>query len=198
MQAESAVCLASASLIRRHLLAQAGVTFNAVAVSLDEEAVRDWARSRSASADETALMLAELKARQIADKELLVLGADQILNCDGIWMGKPADRQAASAQLRALRGRDHVLHTAVVAVQGGRVLWRHIARPRLRMRRCSDAFLETYLDHEPRYSTSCGAYCIEGLGVQLFDQIEGDHSAILGLPLLPVLRFLRRHGMLAS
>ena len=118
---------------------------------------------------------------------------------DGHWFEKAADVNAAQVQLRALRGRTHVLVTAVACQQKDSLLWQHVAEPRLRMRYFSDAFLEDYLtlerDHVCR---SVGAYRLEGPGIQLFEAVEGEYAAILGLPMLPLLVFLRYHGVLTG
>lgn len=191
--------LASASETRRTLLAGAGLDFATEAARIDEAEVKQSARAEGSSADETALLLAELKANRVSRRtpEALVVGADQILVCEGTWFDKPADLPAARAQLLALRGRSHMLVSAVVCHRGGRRLWQHVARPRMTMREFTDAFLDAYLAAEQvRLLTSVGAYRLEGRGVHLFEQIEGDYSAILGLPLLPLLGFLRQHGMI--
>src|SRR5690606_10859737 len=126
-------------------------------------------------------------------------GADRMLACAGRWFGKPADRAAARAQLLALRGRTHDLVTAAVVLRDGTRLWQHVERASLTMRPVSDAFVESYLaalgDDAMR---SVGAYQLEGLGAQLFARVEGDFFTILGLPLLPLLDFLRGHGTLLT
>lgn len=145
------------------------------------------------------MLLADMKARRVSRRlpEAVVIGADQILVCEQAWFEKPADLTAARQQLMALRGRTHVLATAALCFVGGQRVWQHLAQPRLGMRMFSDAFLDAYLAHEgDRVLTSVGAYRLEGAGVHLFERIEGDHSAILGLPLLPLLGFLRQHGVL--
>ena len=153
------------------------------------------------SASETALRLAEQKARAIADVDqhcdALVIGADQILECQERWFDKPQDRAGARAHLCALAGQTHVLNTAVVVRRSATTLWRHLETPRLRMRPLTESFIEDYLDAEgDAILGSVGAYRIEGRGIQLFDAVDGQHSAILGLPLLPLLGFLRTVGAL--
>jgi septum formation protein len=126
-----------------------------------------------------------------------IIGCDQILVCDEAWFDKPPDLQAARQHLQRLRGRPHVLQTATVVQCDGTVLWRHLEAPRLVMRAFSEAFLDWYLAEEGQSLLgSVGAYRLEGPGIQLFEQIEGDHSAILGLPLLPLLGFLRGVDMI--
>jgi septum formation protein len=191
--------LASASASRRALLAAAGLAFDVRPADIDETAVKRDARAEAMGAEVTALLLAELKASAVALRapEVLVIGADQILVCDGVWFDKPADVAGAREQLRALRGRSHVLATAVVCYQGDRRIWHHVAAPGLTMRNFSDDFLERYLAAEADTVTgTVGAYRLEGRGVQLFDAVEGEHSAILGLPLLPLLSFLREMRVL--
>lgn len=193
--------LASASRSRRELLEAAGLRFTTQPAHVDEAEVKRSAKASGASATDTALLLAELKARRVATREpdALVIGADQILVCDGDWFDKPSDVVAARQQLLQLRGRSHTLVTAVLCQRGGQRLWHTVAEPRLTMRQFTDAFLETYLAEEAEaVSSTVGAYRLEGLGVHLFKRIEGEHSAILGLPLLPLLGFLRQHGVLAD
>jgi septum formation protein len=199
--AEPLVVLASASAARRALLAAAGLRFEALPAAVDEAALKESARAEGLPAGEAALLLADAKARRLAQRhpEALVIGADQILVCDDRWFDKPEGLAGARAHLRALRGRAHVLETAVVCWRHGARVWQHLAAPRLVMREFSDAFLEAYLAAEGELVTaSVGAYRLEGPGVQLFAMVEGDHAAILGLPLLPLLAFLRGHGVLAG
>ena len=193
--------LASASVSRRALLRAAGLNFEVKPAQVDEAVVKHAARSDGQSAEQAALCLAELKARHVARQEpgALVIGADQILVCDDIWFDKPVSIAAAREQLLALRGRSHILATAVLCARGDEGLWHHIDQPRLTMRQFSDAFLDAYLAAEGASVTSTvGAYQLEGRGIHLFDRVEGDHSAILGLPLLPLLAFLRQSGVLPS
>ncbi len=154
-------------------------------------------RSEGGSAEECALTLAGLKASRIRRDDAVVIGSDQILVCDGEWFDKPADLPAARVQLERLRGRRHELVTAVVCHRAGREIWHHVARPVLSMRRFSDTFLDLYIEAEgDALLSSVGAYRLEGLGVHLFEAITGEHAAILGLPLLATLGFLRQHGLL--
>lgn len=189
--------LASQSAARAAVLRAAGLAFEQRPARIDEAAIK--ASMRDGSADECALMLAGLKAARIRGTDALVIGADQLLVCDGEWFDKPADLYAARSQLLQLRGRSHELVTAVVCHRDGQEIWRYATRPRLKMRAFSEAFLDAYLEAEgDAVLGSVGAYRLEGLGVHLFERIEGDHSAILGLPLLPLLGFLRQHGVLTS
>ena len=195
--------LASASAARRAVLEGAGLAFTARAAAVDEDAIRQGARAEGIGAAETALLLADAKAARLAarETEALVIGADQMLVCivEGTerWFDKPPDLAAAREQLRTLRGREHRLVTAVVCWRHGARVWQHVAVPRLVMRDFSDAFLDAYLAAEgERILSSVGAYRLEGPGAHLFQHVEGEHAAVLGLPLLPLLAFLRDHGVL--
>ena len=190
---------ASASASRKAVLQHAGLRFAARAAQIDEAEVKRAGKAEGARADEVALLLAELKARRIArgDQDAVVIGCDQLLVCEGRWFDKPADMEEARAHLQALRGRRHTLVTAVLCQRGEQRLWHHVAHPTLTMRGFSDEFLDTYLDREGEaLLATVGAYRLEGLGAHLFDVIDGEHSAILGLPLLPLFGFLRQHGVL--
>ena len=148
-----------------------------------------------------AVRLAGLKAVQISARhpDDLVIGADQILALERSIFGKPADLAAARAQLTALRGQTHTLPTAVVLARGGKVIWKHVATAEMTMRNFDDAFLESYLAAVGMTVTeTCGGYQLEGLGVQLFDRIDGDYFTVIGLPLLPLLAELRRCGAIPS
>jgi len=193
--------LASASPTRAWLLTTAGVEVRVEPAAMDEEAVKQTFRAKGRAAVECALALAEAKACRIADRHdgAFVIGADQILVCDGLWFDKPSDLGAARAQLKALRGRTHELATAVCVVQNGTRIWHTVKRPHLLMREFSDLFLDDYLAVEgTAVLGTVGAYRLEGRGVQLFERVEGDHFAILGLPLLELLGFLRECGQLPS
>jgi septum formation protein len=198
---EPRIVLASASAARAALLEAAGLQFVARPAAIDEAGVKQSARADGLSADATALLLAGVKAERIARKcpEDLVIGCDQLLVCADHWFDKPADTAMARTQLQQLRGHSHTLVTAVLCLRHGRRIWQHVARPSLTMRDFSDAFLDSYLDAEgDAVLASVGAYRLEGLGIQLFERIEGEHGAILGLPMLPLVGFLRQHGVLAS
>lgn len=193
--------LASASAPRQDILRAAGLNFDIIPAQVDEAAVKRTARRAGRSAEQAALLLAEEKARQISRQvpDAVVVGADQILVCGDEWFDKPANVVEAREQLLALRGRSHVLATAVSCVQRNVHLWHTIDRPRLTMRSFSDAFLDMYLAAEGAdILSTVGAYRLEGRGILLFDRVEGEHAAVLGLPLLSLLEFLRRSGLLAS
>lgn len=193
--------LASGSAARRALLEASGLCFEVLPAQVDEAALKQGARAAGLDAEAAALLLAQAKAQHVAhrDPAALVIGCDQLLVCDGRWFDKPADLTEARAHLRALRGRTHTLVTAVVCRRGEQRPWQAVSLPRLTMRAFSDAFLETYLSLEAAHvTTTVGAYRLEGPGVHLFATIEGEHAAILGLPLLGLLSFLRQYGMLTA
>ena len=193
------IILASASAARAALLRGAGVDFTAEPAAIDESRLKRKARRSGDSALSCASALASAKACVISRRhpEALVIGADQILVAGARWFDKPGDLAEASAQLRALRGRTHLLATAVCVARGGVPLWHATSAPELRMRRFSDAFLEGYIAAEGEALLgSVGAYRIEDRGVQLFSRITGDHFAVLGLPLIELLGFLRERGVM--
>jgi septum formation protein len=193
--------LASASTARAGLLAAAGVNFRIEPAEIDEGLLKDACRAERRGAVHCALALAEAKARQVAARvgRAVVIGADQLLVCGEAWFDKPEGLGQARTQLRALRGRTHELVTAVCAVQDGSRLWHAVSSPRLTMRHFNDAFLDDYIAAEKAdILGSVGAYRLEGRGVQLFEYIEGDYFAILGLPLLELLGFLRTKGIILS
>jgi septum formation protein len=198
----SALVLASASRIRRDLLRRAGVEVEVMPSGLDELSLKRAFRA------EPALDEVELANRLAAEKALcvsrpvnprMVIGADQLLVCEGAIFDKPASLTEARAQLRSLRGRTHVLISAIACACGGAVVWRHHEAARLTMRPFSDRFVDRYLEASgAEILESVGAYRLEGAGVQLFQRIDGDYFAILGLPLLPLLDFLRSRDLLES
>ncbi|MES1150441.1 MAG: Maf family protein [Dongia sp.] len=193
------VILASASRIRATMLQAAGVPVEVVPARVDESELKIALRGQGAEPADVAVALAELKALQISRSRpgRLVLGADQMLDCDGAWLDKPENRDAAREQLLALRGRKHRLTSAAVLARDGARIWHHAAAARLTMRGFTDAFLDGYLaEAGEAVLGSVGAYQLEGLGAQMFERIEGDYFVILGLPLLPVLDILREQSVL--
>lgn len=191
--------LASASAARQTLLRDAGLVFDVEPAAIDEAGVKQAAQADGATAAETALALAGLKAQRVSRRhpDALVIGCDQLLVCGERWFDKPADLQAAREHLHALRGRTHTLATAVVCHRAGARVWHQVSQPSLTMRAFSDAALDAHVAAEGMTLTcTVGAYRLEGPGIQLFDRIDGDHATILGLPLLPLLGFLRQHGVL--
>jgi septum formation protein len=195
----SGIILTSGSETRQRLLKAAGVRFTIDVAQVDETSVIESLQAEWAPARDVADLLAELKAVKVSSRwpEAFVIGADQVLALGGTLFEKPGSRAAAREQLRRLRGQTHVLSSAVVVARGGTPVWRHVQDARLTMREFTDAFLEDYLAEAGEdILGSVGAYHVEGLGIQLFSKIEGDFFTILGLPLQPLLDFLRVHGTL--
>jgi septum formation protein len=190
--------VASKSTVRRALLQTAGIPVEVRPADIDERAIE--AQVPSARPGEIAALLAREKASEVAVRlpGRLVVGADQTLALGTQRFSKPADRAAARAQLQALRGRTHELHSAVAVVRDGLILYDCVAVARLTMRAFSDGFLDHYLDATGGAVTaSVGAYQLERTGIHLFSEVEGNHFTILGLPLLPLLDFFRRQGFVA-
>ncbi|WP_188259798.1 Maf family protein [Azospirillum tabaci] len=195
------VVLASGSRTRAEMLERAGVRVTLAPAAVDEEEIKLAARAEGAPVEDVAEALAELKAQRVTRKHpgALVIGADQMLECEGRWFDKPADRDAARVQLQDLRGKTHRLVSCAVVIRDGERLWHHVDRARLAMRPFSDVFLDSYLNAAgDDVLGSVGAYHLEGLGAQLFHRVDGDFFTILGLPLLPLLGFLRVHGVIAE
>jgi septum formation protein len=198
-RAAEPLILASKSTARLALLAGAGIAVEVLPADIDERGVE--AKAATQNAGVVAALLAREKARVVAAQRpgRLVLGADQTLTLGGRRFSKPADRAAAADQLRALRGKTHSLHSAVALVRDGRVLFEHSDEARLTVRSFSEDFLAQYLDGAGDVVlASVGAYQLEKAGVQLFERVEGDYFTILGLPLLPLLDFLRRENCLVD
>ena len=190
--------VASKSTVRRALLQAAGIPVEVRPADIDERAIEG--RVPSACPGKVAALLAREKAVDVAVRMpgRLVVGADQTLALGTQRFSKPVDRAAARAQLQALRGRTHELHSAVAVVRDGMVLYDCVAVARLTMRAFSDSFLDRYLDAAGEAVTvSVGAYQLERTGVHLFAEVDGDHFTVLGLPLLPLLDFFRRQGFVA-
>jgi nucleoside triphosphate pyrophosphatase len=199
--AATPVVLASASAVRAALLRAAGIPIQIDAAAIDEAEVKASLQAERATSAAIAETLAELKAQRVSRRHAgrLVIGADQVLDCDGVLFDKPADLAAARGQLLALRGRRHQLVSAVVLERDGQRLWHHVDCAELTMRNFSTGFLDRYLQSAGQAAvSSVGAYQLEGLGAQLFAHVEGDYFTILGLPLLPLLDILREHGILPS
>ena len=193
--------LASASPSRAAVMGQAGLVAVSEPARIDETEVKAGLRAEGAEAWQIAEALAELKALKVSSRRpgAYVVGADQMLECDGAWYDKPADLAQAAGHLRSLSGRTHKLISAVCVGRDGERLWHHVADARLTMRPLSEDFIAAYLAAVgPAALTSVGAYQLEGLGAQLFTRVEGDYFTILGLPLLPLMDFLRNHGVLAT
>jgi septum formation protein len=192
--------LASASHARASMLQAAGVPIEVVPARVDESEVKIALRGQDAEPLDVAVALAELKAVQVSRSRpgRLVLGADQMLDCDGAWFDKPETPAAAREQLLKLRGKTHRLTSAAVLVRDGARFWHHAAHADLTMRGFTETFLDGYLaEAGGTVLGSVGAYQLEGLGAQMFERIDGDFFVVLGLPLLPVLDILREQGVLA-
>lgn len=193
--------LASQSQSRRHMLEVSGVAFETVAAPLDEEEAKAGLLAAGFEPRDLAEMLAEMKAESAtADAGDLVLGADQVLEMDdGTMLSKPGSRDEALAQLRAMSGGTHYLHAAAVVVENGERIWGETETVAMDVRPLSDEFIQAYLDAEyEAVKFNVGCYRIEGMGAQLFEEMTGSHFAVLGLPLLPLLDYLRERGLLAS
>lgn len=194
--------LASQSAARRAMLTAAGVPHEALPAHVDEDAITAGLMAEQASPERIADALAEVKALKISRQVpgALVLGADSVVAAaDGALLNKPETRPRAEAQLRQLAGTTHRLISAAVICEGGKPVWRSVSAARLTMRRLSDDFIASYLDAEGEAVLGCaGCYRIEGLGAQLFARVDGDQFTIRGLPLFPVLDYLRTRGLLPS
>jgi septum formation protein len=190
--------LASQSRARQMLLASAGIDFEAVPAEIDERVVQQ--NSGLTLPGDIAALLAREKARMVSTRKAgrFVVGADQTLSLGTRLFSKPAGRIQAAEQLSALAGRTHKLHSAVAVAREGEILFEAVAVAEMTMRRLNQPRIEAYLDEAGEAVTSSvGAYQLEGLGIHLFERIEGDHFTILGLPLLQLLEFLRGERLLA-
>ena len=200
MNGRRTLVLASASSARARLLRRAGLRFVRDCAAVDESAVKAAATENNAPVTATAAALAEAKAMTVSQRHpgAYIIGADQILECDGEWFDKPADYDAVLKTLESLRNRTHQLVSAVVVVCDGVRVWQEVETARLTMRPFTDRFLRSYMDEAGSdVLETVGAYRLEGIGVQLFSRIDGSFFTILGLPLLPLLEFLRRDGVIA-
>ena len=194
------IILASGSASRKALLAGAGIKAETVKPLLDEESAKAAMRAEGVSIRDQAMALAELKALKVSSQRSgLVIGGDQMLALGERAFDKPADLANARRHLEALSGQSHRLETAIVIAEDGAIVWKYLARPKLTMRALSEDFISSYLEctGEDVLST-VGGYKLEGLGSQLFTEIEGDYFSILGLPLLPLLDYLRTRGVLGT
>ncbi|NVO55919.1 septum formation protein Maf [Rhodobacteraceae bacterium B1Z28] len=193
------IVLASGSAIRAQLLKNAGVPFSVQVARVDEDTMKRALLAEEASPRDIADALAEMKARKVSDKVpgAMVLGCDQVLDFEGRLLSKPETSEDALAQLKALRGKRHMLLSAAVIYQDGEPIWRHVGQVRLRMRSSSDAYLRDYIARNwdsIRYAV--GAYKLEEEGVRLFAAIDGDYFNVLGMPLLELLNFLAVKGVI--
>ncbi len=199
LNASQPLILASKSSARASLLSGAGLIFESLSAHVDEGAVKEGLLDAGAEPCAIAESLAEMKAMQISLQHIsaIVIGADQLLVCEGKLYSKATDIEGVKVQLRELRGRDHQLISAISVVQGGKQIWHINDNATLTMRNFSEAFLDDYCALVgPKLLSSVGGYHLEGRGSQLFTKIHGDYFTILGLPLMPLLGFLRQHGAL--
>jgi septum formation protein len=195
----SRIILASASTIRRDLLANAGLKVDVVPSEIDERAAEEPLIDAGLGSEDIASVLAETKAVSVSEDYpgAVVIGADQTLEFEGRRLSKPANMDDARRQLLAMSGLTHTLCAAVVVVQDQTTVWRHVELARMTMRDMQPAEIGRYLGRVGATALkSVGGYQIEGVGIQLFDRIDGDYFAVLGLPLLPLLKFLRSAGII--
>lgn len=192
--------LASQSASRRAMLDAAGVAHEALPALVDEASAKESLLAEGVSPRDLADALAELKALKVSRMapQALVLGGDSLVALDdGSLLDKPESRDQARDHLQRMSGKTHDIFSAAVIAEGGRPVWRHVDRARLHVRPLSDAFIESYLDVEwPAIAGCVGCFRIEGPGVQLFHRTEGSHFTILGMPLLPILDYLRTRGVM--
>jgi septum formation protein len=196
--------LASASLGRANMLREAGLEFRQVPAVVDERVLEEQFLAEDKSGingGKLAQILAKTKASEVSKRfpQAVVTGVDQVMECDGQLFHKPSTQEEARQQLASLRGRTHQLHTGLSVFMEGLEKWRYLAVAYMTMRSFSDAFLDAYCAAEGETMLqTVGAYRIEGRGVQLFSSIEGDHFTIVGLPLIPLLEYLRNIGWLTA
>lgn len=193
------IVLASGSQVRADLMRGAGLTFDVKPADIDERAVEAALSADDMPPEDVATLLAESKAEQVSDLDpgALIVGADQVLALGDERFNKPSDMDAARRQLLALSGKTHTLHSAVVCVKGGETLWRHVSTAHLTMRAFDGVCVGRYLASVGEDALkSVGCCQLEGLGIQLFERIDGDYFTILGMPMLPLLSFLREQGLL--
>ena len=190
--------LASSSFARKALLTQAGMSFQTSPAAIDEEMIRGAALAEGASADEIAVLLAEMKGEKCAANHPndMIIASDQLLVCEGQLYGKPKSLEEAKSQLMRLSGKRHQLITAAILFDKGKRIWHHIARPEITFHQFEEAQIDDYLDHfKDDALNSPASYYLEGPGIHLFADIFGDYYAILGLPMMALLPQLKLHGL---
>lgn len=195
------IILASGSETRQALLRNAGVKFETSIARIDEQSIRAALEAENASPRDIADALAEFKAQKVAMKapDALVIGCDQTLDLDGKVLSKPTSSAAAIEQLHGLRGKTHKLFSAVVIYENAKPIWRHVGRVDLEMRDLSDGYIENYVDRNwQSIRHSVGSYKLEEEGARLFSRIGGDYFVVLGLPLLELLSYLSKRGILET
>ncbi|WP_108893038.1 Maf family protein [Palleronia abyssalis] len=195
------IVLASGSAIRHHLLTSAGVPHDLDPAKIDEVAMRDALAEEGATPRDIADALAEAKARKVSGRhpKALVLGCDQTLDLEGTLLSKAETREEAEAQIAALSGRRHMLHSAIVAYEGHEPVWRHVGTVRLQVRPLSAGYITAYVARNwDSIRHSVGSYKLEEEGIRLFSAIEGDYFTVLGMPMLPLLSWLTVRGILAT
>lgn len=193
------IILASTSKIRRNILSNAGIELSVVDSKLDETTAKN--SMPGFPPRNLALELAKLKSEKISKQypKAIVIGADQVLGFKDQTFSKPASRADAEKQLSMLRNATHILYSAISCAIAGAQVWSHCSEARLTMRNFTPEFLSSYLGGNPEnYLSSVGAYKLEETGIQLFEKVEGDYFAILGLPILPLLKFLREREIIQS
>lgn len=191
--------LASKSKSRQHLFDQVGLRYETHPASVDEKTIRESMHSIRASVTETAQELSFLKAKQISETnpDALVIGGDQIIACQDRWYEKPEDMAAAAEQLRSLSGQTMTLVSAGVAVRQGMRVWSHVGTAEVRFRNFDENFIKAYCEAAGEVILeSVGACQVEALGLHLIAETKGDHATILGMPMMPLLQFLRDHQVI--
>jgi len=198
-EVKTPLILASASKSRSDLFKGAGLSIDCIPADLDENILKNKGLSEGWSVEETALSLAKAKADFVSQKftQSLVIGCDQMMDCEGTWFDKPTSLLAAAEQLKFLRGKTHRLISAVCVTKNQECLWSHTQYADLEMRNFSDDFLDKYIKNVGEAAlNTVGTYRLESIGVQLFSRIEGDYFTILGLPLLACLSYFRSKGII--